>query len=123
MECPKCHGAMETVTFKSIAVQRCKNCGGIWFEALQQEHLRAMRGAEAIDTGDVKVGQQMDELQHVPCPVCHEPMLRLTDVDHPHLHFESCPVCYGSFFDAGKFRQYKSHGILEYIHDLLQRPG
>jgi transposase-like protein len=33
-------------------------------------------------------------------------MIRIVDVDQPHIWFEHCTVCGGSFFDAGEFRDF-----------------
>ena len=51
LNCPKCAAAMEKVTFQNITVDRCTACRGLWFDALEQEHLAAIKGSEAIDVG------------------------------------------------------------------------
>ena len=47
-------------------------------------------------------------------------MIRMVDHRHPHLWYESCTVCYGVFFDAGEFRDYKEHSILETFKGWLK---
>ena len=121
MNCPKCDAAMESVTFQSVQVDRCTACGGIWFDASELEELKKIHGSEAIDTGDRETGQKMDPVRKVNCPVCHTPMIAMSDIHHPHLHYESCKVCYGAFFDAGEFHTYKKHGVLDFIVDLVNR--
>lgn len=32
LECPKCHGVLETYTFQGFLLDRCQNCGGIWMD-------------------------------------------------------------------------------------------
>ena len=51
MQCPKCAQAMEKVTFQDVEVDRCINCGGMWFDMLELEELKKMKGSEKIDTG------------------------------------------------------------------------
>jgi hypothetical protein len=45
----------------------------------------------------------------------------MTDHHQPHIHFESCTVCYGVFFDAGEFRDYKEQTLGESIGRLFRR--
>jgi Zn-finger nucleic acid-binding protein len=111
MNCPKCLALMENVTFQTIDVERCTGCGGIWFDGLEREHLAGMKGSDAIDTGDPAVGRKMNEMKAVKCPACHESMIRMVDHRHPKVQFESCPVCYGVYFDAGEFRETRNRSV------------
>src|SRR3954471_8572011 len=118
MNCPKCNAAMEKVTFNQIEIDRCTGCKGLWFDSLELEKLKKMKGSEAIDTGDPKVGKQQNVKDHISCPVCKTPMLRMVDPNMPHLWFESCKVCYGVYLDAGEFKDSKHETLLEFIRDL-----
>jgi Zn-finger nucleic acid-binding protein len=122
LNCPKCGAVMEKVVFQNIAVDRCTACRGLWFDALEQEHLAAIKGSESIDVGSPRPAGTEAPVPKivVKCPVCHTPMIRMVDHHHPHLHFESCTVCYGVFFDAGEFRDYKEHSILETFKGWLR---
>ncbi len=121
MNCPKCNAEMEAVQFADIEVDRCTACQGIWFDMLEREHLKGMTGAEVIDIGDTRRGKEMDKVERIDCPACHTPMIRMVDLDQPHIHFEACKVCFGVFFDAGEFRDYKKKSIIDYLRDLLTR--
>ncbi|MEO2182119.1 MAG: zf-TFIIB domain-containing protein, partial [bacterium] len=33
--------------------------------------------------------------------------------------FEACPVCYGTFFDAGEFQDLKEHTVLERFNQMM----
>ena len=44
MNCPKCNSMMEKVEYQSIEIDRCTNCYGIWFDMLEAEHLKEMKG-------------------------------------------------------------------------------
>jgi len=48
-------------------------------------------------------------------------MIRMVDHQQPHMLFESCPVCYGVFYDAGEFRDYKSHTVVDLFRDLFKK--
>ncbi len=118
MDCPKCSSSMEPVQYATHQVQRCTKCGGIWFDEFDKEALKKLKGSEAIDTGDPKVGQNYNQMEWVNCPVDHVPMLRLVDPSQPHIWFESCHVCHGAFFDAGEFKDYKQETIRDFFKDL-----
>ena len=121
MNCPKCSAAMDKVQYESIEVDRCTDCKGIWFDMLEQEHLKAIEGSEEIDIGDPEVGKQTNIVDQITCPVCESRMIRMVDGRQPHIWFESCTVCYGVFFDAGEFRDYKQENILDFFRDLFSR--
>ncbi len=121
MNCPKCDAPTEKVTHGSIEVDRCSECKGIWFNMLEAEHLKDMEGSEAIDAGDPKLGKKYKEMKHVKCPVCHDEMIGMVNAQQPHIWYESCPVCYGIFFDAGEFKDYKEETVLDYFRDLFAK--
>lgn len=121
MVCPKCDHAMETVTFEDVNVDRCTYCGGLWFDSMEAEHMKALEGSESIDTGHPKDGKHFDENRRIDCPDCHTPMISMVDREQPHIHFESCKVCYGVYFDAGEFTDWKTKTFLDYFRDLLAR--
>ncbi len=121
MDCPKCEGSMEEVTCGEIKVDRCSQCKGIWFDMLEAEHLKDMEGSEAIDTGDPELSGKYNEMKHVKCPVCHGEMVGMVDAQQPHIWYESCPVCYGIFFDAGEFQDYKEETLIDHFRDLFSK--
>jgi Zn-finger nucleic acid-binding protein len=126
--CPKCGSPMGKVTFSSVVVDRCTGCRGLWFDARERERLRELDGSEEIDPGppegapkaasseDKRVGDAK-----MNCPVCHTRLIRMVDHQQPQIHFESCTVCHGSFFDAGEFRDYKEHTVAEWFKGWWSR--
>jgi Zn-finger nucleic acid-binding protein len=113
MECPKCQARMEVVQFEDVEVDRCVRCGGLWFDVLEQEELRERAGSEAIDTGPTWQAAMHDVQEKVLCPIDGALMVRMVDAVQPHIWVESCPVCHGTFFDAGEFTDFKEHTIGE----------
>lgn len=119
--CPKCGRPMEPVRFDHYTVERCTGCRGLFFEdALVREHLEAMDGSESLDIGPPR-RENRDEVVRINCPACHAMMIRMVDVDQPHIWYESCPVCFGVYLDAGEFRDHKEHKVLNYFRDLFRR--
>ena len=117
MECPKCNHSMEQVSFQGIAVDRCSLCKGLWFDLMEHERLGRIPGSEKIDDGDPDVGALFNRNDHFRCPRCKGAMVRMVDPRQPHIWYESCSACYGVFFDAGEFTDYKHHSV----GDILRR--
>jgi uncharacterized protein len=101
MRCPKCDGDMERVIFHEIEIDRCSLCRGLWFDMLEKEDLVAIEGSETIDIGNPSSGKRYDKDQH-------------------HIHYESCPTCYGTFFDAGEFRDLKEFNVVERFIEMVR---
>ena len=124
MQCPKCDAQFEEVEFDRIEVHRCIGCGGIWFDHAKHEYLKTVDGSEVIDSGDPEVGRRYNEKRTLNCPGCAAPMIRMVDPDQPHIWYEACSRCFGVFFDAGEFRDYKEKTVLDFVRDLFtpERP-
>jgi uncharacterized protein len=118
MDCPKCGSRMQKVHYESIEVDRCTKCGGIWFDEYEERGLKKVRGSEQIDTGDPETGMRYNEIARIDCPVCGVQMTAIVDPKQSHIWYESCPVCYGVFFDAGEFTDYKEETILDFFRSL-----
>ena len=121
MNCPKCEAEMARISYRTIVVDRCTGCKGIWFDMLEAQHLKEIAGSEAIDTGDRQVGKEYDKIGDINCPKCHVKMLRMVDPQQPHIHFENCATCYGLFFDAGEFADFKEETVMDFFKDLFAR--
>jgi len=119
MQCPKCSSSMEKVTYGGIEVDRCADCGGMWFDVGEREKLKAQKGSERIDTGDPDRGEKLNKLGRINCPVCHTQMIRMVDLKQPHIWYESCTVCHGAFFDASEFKDYKEKTMMDFFHSLM----
>ena len=122
MNCPKCNAAMEKIEFHSLVIDRCTDCKGMWFDMLEAVQLKEIAGSEQIDIGDPKIGEKYNKVGKITCPKCHTLMGEMVDNDQPHIWYESCDVCYGVFFDAGEFKDYKEESFLDFIKDLLAKP-
>jgi len=113
---------MQSVTFKDIKIDRCTACNGLWFDALEKEHLDEFEDSASIDVGKPSTTPASPPA-HMNCPVCHTRMIEMVDHAHPSIHFESCKVCCGLFFDAGKYRQQKEQTMMGLFRDLFHRKG
>lgn len=121
MRCPKCNADMQAVEHAGIAVDRCTKCNGLWFDLLEHEHLKHIEGSESIDIGSAQVGKIYNQKEFVDCPVCKTQMVRMVDRAQPHIWYEACTSCYGVFFDAGEFRDYKESTVVDFFKDLFAK--
>jgi Zn-finger nucleic acid-binding protein len=117
MNCPKCRSPFEQVATRDGTVDRCTGCKGLWFEMLEHEDQKPH--AAAIDTGDAALGARHNANDRIHCPACaNSPLIRMVDASQPHIWFESCPVCYGRFYDAGEFRDFAELTFREFLRGL-----
>ena len=121
MTCPKCKAAMKAVSAGEYEVDRCTGCGGLWFDLREHEHIAVSKAQVApLDTGDAAKGNRHNQLRDVQCPACRVKMLKLSVPNQLHIKYESCPVCYGAFFDAGEFKDYASHTLAEQVSNFFR---
>jgi PAT family beta-lactamase induction signal transducer AmpG len=121
IRCPKCRADMEQVTHEGIEVDRCSLCKGIWFDAGEIEALTEKQAAAVLDTGEVETGRQQDGTRDYECPRCGGSMGCIADARQPHISFESCSDCHGSFLDAGELSDLAHLSVGEFFKSLM--PG
>ena len=119
MQCPKCRSEFETLRHEGIEVDRCPGCGGIWFDALEKERLASSAGGAELDAGDPRVGRRYNDMTNIQCPRCEVKMFRMTDHTQFHIEYESCPTCYGTFFDAGEFKDLSRLTLAERLRKIV----
>ena len=97
-----------------LEIERCSACHGIWFDVLEWDDARSLEGAERLEVGDARASMAHDEDTGLHCPKCQTtPLTRLEVPHHAGLHIDKCPRCYGAFFDAGEFLEYRELTLLE----------
>jgi uncharacterized protein len=122
MKCPKCAAPMELVRFQSIEVDRCTACKGIYFDSSEADALKKLRGSEVIDVGDAAVGEKQNANDRIQCPRDTVTMIRIVDPKQPHIWLEQCPVCSGTWFDAGEFRDWKEETLADVFRGFFAKP-
>jgi len=106
---------MEQVVFEGIEIDRCTSCKGIWFDILEHEDLKKLKGSEVIDSGDPATGDEFNKIEDINCPKCKAKMIKLVDPKQTHIWYESCTICSGVFFDAGEFSDFKEETLWDHI--------
>ena len=119
MRCPKCRSDMEQIVYEGTEIDRCTTCEGLWFDAGEIEALRGKEAAAALDTGSAAVGRKSNALDSYQCPRCSGAMVRVVDARQPHVWFETCSSCKGSFLDAGELRDLATVSLADFFKDLV----
>ncbi len=114
MKCPKCQHTMEQVETPFGKVERCLSCKGLWVDVFKPEELLEI--AKEIDTGSEQVSKENNQIGKINCPSCpNSQMLRMVDAEQPHIWYESCPTCYGRYFDAGELTDLSEHTLSDFL--------
>lgn len=116
MDCPKCNGEMQehsTTTLQgAVTIDKCKACGGIWFDKGEAEILKGDWMSDFLDSGDPMIGKEHNLNTEVSCPRCNKIMETVNDPEQKHIHYEVCEN-HGMFMDAGEFADYKNETLVE----------
>lgn len=117
ISCPKCCCEMEQIKIDLVELDRCPSCQGLWFDARELDMLRKQKAARVVDTGNPELGEYMNQTDRYSCPRCSGSMLHLVDPGQPHIWYETCASCRGTFLDAGEFVDLTDFSLA----DLLKR--
>ena len=115
MRCPKCRSDMEPLMIDGTEIDRCSACHGLWFDAGELSKFSNKEAAAALDIGDVTTGKKQNQIEHYRCPRCAGPMNRLVDPEQPHIWFEQCGSCHGSYFDAGELSDLATVSVSDFF--------
>ena len=115
MRCPKCRADMQQIMIDGTEIDRCSACHGLWFDAGELSKFSNKEAAAALDIGDVTTGKKQNEIEHYRCPRCAGPMNRLVDPKQPHIWFERCGSCHGSYFDAGELSDLATVSVSDFF--------
>ena len=113
---------MAKVLYQGVEVDRCTSCKGLWFDMLEHEDLKNMSGSESIDSGSAEVGKQQNSNDRICCPVCNVPLIRMVVIAQPHISYEACTVCYGVYFDAGEFTDFREETFVDTVKAVFAKP-
>jgi Zn-finger nucleic acid-binding protein len=119
MACPKCEHGMVEYTYGGIAIDRCSNCMGLWFDSGEAEQLKDRWMGDVLDPGDVGEGKKWDAVEDIACPRCGKVMQKTSDPEQRHIWYERCEE-HGMFMDAGEFTDYKHETLMDKFRSLIK---
>ena len=124
MDCPKCTGEMQEHTTRTlqgeVTIDRCNDCGGLWFDNGEAEALKDDWMSDFLDSGDPTVGKTFNENTEANCPRCGEKMNTINDPDQQHIQYEVCEE-HGMFMDAGEFADFKNETLVESFMKVINK--
>jgi Zn-finger nucleic acid-binding protein len=112
---------MRTMHVEETAIDRCTSCEGLWFDALEDTDLHAKESIDLLDPPGASPAPGRNEQRRVDCPRCHTQMIRILDRRTRRVWYESCPVCFGKFFDAGELRAIQPRSLRDMFRQWLGR--
>lgn len=102
MKCPKCRTVeLETTQVRGIEVDRCLECGGIWFDDRELETLLEVsrRELRRLQSGSLDEGWNR---KRGKCPRDHSDLLRVCSPRDASLIIDVCVECNGVWLDGGE---------------------
>ena len=121
IQCPKCRAPMKTMHVEQTQIDRCTSCEGLWFDALEENDVHTKESVDLLDPPRVETAIGRNEPRRVDCPRCHTPMIRMLDRRTRAVWYESCPICFGKFFDAGEFRAIQPRTLMDALREWIGR--
>lgn len=126
MECPVCRESMVVIEYKSIELDYCAGCMGVWFDGGEIELLLETAGIPVPpDTIIFTEARSKSREIHRPCPICRKPMDKVSPPDSAVI-LDQCPEGDGIWFDAGEIAQAvkdvtgnNSNRVLNILQDFL----
>lgn len=98
MICPACKNPMIVLEYKSIELDVCASCNGIWFDA---DELRLL--LEKISLKVDEVGKPVESQEEKrKCPICRRKMHKIAFAAAARTTVDSCRRGHGLWFDSGE---------------------
>ena len=110
MNCPKCTTAtLSVASVQGIDVDRCRVCGGIWFD---EQELPRLLHVTPQELTPLRGGSTQDDLNHKhgSCPRDGTPLLRIYSAQNSSVVLDHCTQCRGIWLDGGEFERLLSQG-------------
>lgn len=103
MNCPKCRVPdLHAAVVQEVEVDRCRACGGVWFDADELGRLLALdaRELKPLTRGG---GDPSANVLAARCPRDANPFLRVVSPRDRRVILDMCPACRGLWLDGGEF--------------------
>ncbi|OGN96064.1 MAG: hypothetical protein A2Z77_07450 [Chloroflexi bacterium RBG_13_51_36] len=108
MICPVCRSDMIVVEYRSIELDHCNGCKGVWFDSGELELLLKSQGLEetkAFFDGILNSQESLSSEKKRKCPVCGHKMKKGKTGGQPETLIDICRDQHGLWFDGGEVAQ------------------
>lgn len=112
MNCPKCDNGFEVIQFHEVELDRCKGCGGLWFDEGELKKIEDMElsGADISDFDKRNTEHMEHGAGEGKCPKCENPLCEINFMYESKIRIDACEVCGGLWLDQGELSE-----IMEYL--------
>lgn len=114
MKCPKCVHDLKRTSLRSIQVDECLSCHGIWFD---KDELRKAKDSTDkdlmwLDFEPFQLNSAREKTEH-KCPRCSAILESVRYADSK-VKIDVCPSCKGVWLDDDEFRR-----IVNYLESII----
>ena len=112
MICPVCKYDMLVVEYRSIELDYCNSCKGVWFDSGELELLLKSQDLEepkAFFDGIINSQEAISPEKKRDCPICGHKMKKTAIGEQPKTLIDICRNGHGLWFDGGEVAQLISH--------------
>jgi uncharacterized protein len=113
MDCPRCLDPMIVLELKSVEVDYCPECGGVWLDEGELEVLlgNAKEKESVLQSLRTMEGRQEEQGK---CPVCAKKMEKVQcGSEGKTVVVDRCPQLHGLWFDKGELDDVLRMGALD----------
>jgi Zn-finger nucleic acid-binding protein len=108
MICPVCKYDMIVVEYRSIELDYCNSCKGVWFDSGELELLLKSQDLEepkAFLDGIINSQEAISPEKKRDCPICGHKMKKTAIGEQPKTLIDICSNGHGLWFDGGEVAQ------------------
>jgi len=108
MICPVCKYDMIVVEYRSIELDYCNSCKGVWFDSGELELLLKSQDLEepkAFLDGIINSQEAISPEKKRDCPICGHKMKKTAIGEQPKTLIDICRNGHGLWFDGGEVAQ------------------
>jgi serine/threonine-protein kinase len=123
--CGKCGGPFKAVFTEGMILDRCKSCGGVWFDHAEIDRLVGRKASTGpgtvrriVSVSGAAMPAPLDPLIG-SCPSCRVG-LRTFSVPEAEASLEVCPRCFGAWFDRGEIELLEREDVVRWFRGVIE---
>jgi Zn-finger nucleic acid-binding protein len=105
---------MSKVHAGEYIIDRCEACGSIWFDLAELQRILAHElPVDKFDLGgNMRATASGAESERL-CPRDSSRLIEVSDINQPHIRYQSCTVCGGMLMAAGDVKDIAHFSVVE----------
>ena len=133
MNCPACHGNLETVTYEGVTIETCPACAGEWLDAGELRHIAKAREVRFTEEERRALAEvpavtgiaHEDAKRRLTCPKCAGATESISYAYDTGVVIDRCRSCRGVWLDGDELEkvQMLAEGWEGQAQELLAKHG